>query len=272
MGVISLSARQYIVRNGDNLDSIAKANGYRDWQVIYRSRCNDRLRALRPNPNQIKAGDVVMIPPRAADIRQTLRTRLDRLKAARKDTEALFDDIQGSLNGEFKKLERVATTVDTAKDVFLIFQGLGKMCWKGYKSLEMGAEELTKANKELAKEALNMPKDQFEDLTLKSFAEQQDHPQTVRLMNSPWMFSVAIVRAWLDITSPSYWAGVGAEVLSGNYRTALKRRPSDIFAEASTKLADTRRKALAQLDAKIRETEQLMSAYKGDVAFPLPMK
>ena len=273
MTLVPLVAKTYMVKTGDSLDAIARANGYRDWQVIYRSPCNARLRTLRPNPNLIKPGDMVLLPPRAADIRATLQKRLDRLRAARTEAEQLFDSLQRELDGEFRKLEATSTTVDAVSDVAGIFVGLGKLCWRGYKTLEMGAEELTKANKELAKEALDMPKDQLETLTLKTFAEQLDQPQTVQLMNSVWMFSATVVRSWLDITSPSYWAGVIVELRQGSsFRTAVTRRPADIKATAIARLAEVRRAALQQIDAKVRDTERLLGACRTEIATPLPLR
>jgi len=273
MTLVPLVAKTYVVKSGDNLDAIARANGYRNWQVIYKSQCNTRLRTLRPNPNLIKPGDLVYLPPRAADIRATLQKRLERLRAARSDAEQLFDGLQREMDGEFRKLEATSTTVDAASEVLGILVGLGRLCWRGYKAIELGGEELTKANKELAKEALDMPKDQFETVTLKTFADQLDQPQTVHLMNSVWMFSATVVRSWLDITSPSYWAGVVAELRQGSsLRTAVTRRPADVHASASVKLAGVRRTALQQIDAKLRETERLLSACGRDISAPLPLE
>jgi len=273
MNITPLQPKMYLVRQGDNLDSIARTNGYRDWQVIYNSKCNERLRLARKDPNLIKAGDLVMLPPRAADIRASLQARLDRLRGLRKETESLFDQIQRELDAGFKQVERVGTSVDVANDVLNIFKGLSTMCWRGYKTLEMGAEDLARANKELAKDALDMPKEQLETLTLKTFADKLDSPQTVQVMNSVWLFSAVLVRSWLDITSPSYWAGVVAELNQGSsVRVAVTRRPAEIFSTATQKLAENRKKALEQIDVKVRDTERLLNACKGPISVPLPMK
>jgi hypothetical protein len=273
MSISSLQSKTYLVRSGDNLDLIARTNGYRDWQVIYKSKCNERLRVVRPNPNLIKAGDLVMLPPRAADIREALQTRLDRLRSLRTATDSLFAQMQRELDDEFKEVERAGTSVDVANDVLNIFKGLSKMCWKGYKTLEMGAEDLSKANKELAKDALDMPKEQLETIALKTFADQQDQPQTVQLMNSVWLFSAVVVRSWLDINSPSYWAGVLAELRQGSsVRVAITRRPADVLLGAKQRLAETRRKALEQIDLKVRDTERLLATFRGPISIPLPMK
>jgi hypothetical protein len=273
MVVPVLDPKSYVVRRGDSLDSIAKAHGYRDWQVIYKSRCNTRLRSLRPNPNLIHAGDTVMLPPRAADIRAVLQTRMDRLKAARRESEALFDSIKRQLDADFGQVNRVGNAVDTAATVLNILVSLGSLCAKGYKTLEMGAADLAKANKELGKEVFDLPKGVFEELALKTFGDQLDDVKTVKLMNSVWMFSAVVVRSWLDITSPSFWAGAYAEYrASGSLRKAVTRRPADVHAEAAANLAKTRRGALESIDAKIRETDRLLSAIRGDIAVPLPLK
>jgi hypothetical protein len=273
MAVPALDPKIHVVRRGDSLDAIAKTQGYRDWQVIYKSRCNARLRSLRPNPNLIHPGDTVMLPPRAADIRAVLQTRMDRLKAARQDSEALFESIKRQLDAEFGKVNRVGNTVDTAATVLNILVSLGSLCAKGYKTLEMGAADLAKANKELGKEVFDLPKGVFEELALKTFGDQLDDQKTVKLMNTVWIFSAVVVRSWLDITSPSYWAGAYAEYrASGSLRKAVTRRPADVHAEAAANLAKTRRSALENVDAKIRETERLLQALQGTIGSPLPLK
>jgi hypothetical protein len=269
----TLQAKTYVVRPGDNLDAIARANGYSNWKVIYRSRCNRRLQLLRPDPNLIRPGDLVMLLPRSSDVYVTLQRQLERLRTVRKDSEALFDEIQSGLDADFRKVESTGSNVDAANDVLNILRGLSKLCWTGYKTLEMGSEELARANRELAHDALDLPKDQFETLILKAFADKLGQPQTVQVMNSVWIFSAVVIRSWLDITSPSYWAGAIAELNQGSsLRKALTRRAADVRAEASAKLAETRRKALEQIDAKIRDTERLLAAFRGPVSMPLPLK
>lgn len=54
----------YVVRRGDCLSSIAKTNGFADYQTIYQSPENADFRQKRPNPNIISPGDVLFIPDR----------------------------------------------------------------------------------------------------------------------------------------------------------------------------------------------------------------
>jgi hypothetical protein len=55
----------YKVGPGDTLNSIAQKNGIASGQEIYNHPDNAAFRAKRPNPNQIYAGDTVMIPTKS---------------------------------------------------------------------------------------------------------------------------------------------------------------------------------------------------------------
>ena len=52
----------YQVQEGDCLSSIAKANGFADYQTIYQRPENADFRQKRPNPNIICPGDILFIP------------------------------------------------------------------------------------------------------------------------------------------------------------------------------------------------------------------
>jgi hypothetical protein len=52
----------YTVVQGDCLSSIAAAQGFRDWHTIYNDPANADFRDLRPDPNAILPGDVLVIP------------------------------------------------------------------------------------------------------------------------------------------------------------------------------------------------------------------
>lgn len=56
--------RTHIVVEGENLSTIAQAEGFRDFRKLYDAQENAALRAKRPNPNLIFPGDEVVIPDR----------------------------------------------------------------------------------------------------------------------------------------------------------------------------------------------------------------
>lgn len=157
--LLNLAAKPYIIRQGDNLSLIAKNHGYRDWKVIYFSKCNQRLRQMRPNPDVIKPGDTIMLPPKVSEIRAALDQRLKMLTDLRRETDALFGGVARDLDAEFAKLQRTMGAVDTAATLLTIFKDLGFMCYNGFKSLGQIGEELAKTNKELAKDALDLAYD-----------------------------------------------------------------------------------------------------------------
>jgi hypothetical protein len=57
------------VAPGDCISSICREGGFHRWQTVWSAPENAAIRALRPNPNQLVAGDVVVLPakqPRTA--------------------------------------------------------------------------------------------------------------------------------------------------------------------------------------------------------------
>jgi hypothetical protein len=54
----------HVVVEGENLSTIAAAEGFRDFRKLYDAPENAELRKKRPNPNLIRPGDEVVIPDR----------------------------------------------------------------------------------------------------------------------------------------------------------------------------------------------------------------
>lgn len=50
------------VASGDCISSIASEGGFHQWQTVWSAPENAAVRALRPNPNQLVPGDVVVVP------------------------------------------------------------------------------------------------------------------------------------------------------------------------------------------------------------------
>jgi LysM repeat protein len=58
-------ATKYTVRAGDTLTSIAAQFGIPNWQALYYDPGNAAFRAVRPNPDVIVPGDILLIPSSA---------------------------------------------------------------------------------------------------------------------------------------------------------------------------------------------------------------
>ncbi len=54
--------RTHIVKQGENLNRIAKRYGFGRWQELYSLPDNTKFRQLRPNPNILNPGDEIAIP------------------------------------------------------------------------------------------------------------------------------------------------------------------------------------------------------------------
>jgi hypothetical protein len=91
--------------------------------------------------------------------------------------------------------------------------------------------------------------------------------------NSVWVFSAIVVKSWLDINSPSYWAGVYSELKQGSsLSTAVSRKPEEVHRTAKQGLERTKAEALRNVDSKIAETRRLLGLFGGEVGAPLPLK
>ena len=239
---MQLDAQPYIVRPGDNLSSIAQRQGYRDWSVIYHLRCNAGLRRVRPNPHLIQPGDKVMLPPRPEQIRAVLLQRPAKLQALESESRTMFDGLIRELDSEFAAAERKGQVVDLIKDVADILTSLTSMTIKGFRSLAKSGTEIEGINAELAKEALDMPKDKLGDVTMKVYADMLSGPEAANMRTRTlWVFGAVVVQAWLDIRSPSYWASTWANWQSGmSFSAAVSTRPADIHAEAVRRMSKVR--------------------------------
>ena len=52
----------HTIRQGETLTLIASRNGFRDWRTIYNDPANVAFRAMRPDPDVLFPGDVIVIP------------------------------------------------------------------------------------------------------------------------------------------------------------------------------------------------------------------
>ena len=78
----------YEVKSGDWLQKIAEAHGFESWRDIYYHADNAAFRQLRPNPDKIFPGDIVMIPGETEPEKpkEKPESELEKVVAAKGDT------------------------------------------------------------------------------------------------------------------------------------------------------------------------------------------
>ncbi|MDP6468534.1 MAG: LysM peptidoglycan-binding domain-containing protein, partial [Pirellulaceae bacterium] len=58
-----MAGSKYVIKRGDTLSKVAKANGLKSGQFLFDHKLNAKLKALRKKPESIQPGDVVFLPP-----------------------------------------------------------------------------------------------------------------------------------------------------------------------------------------------------------------
>ena len=193
----TLDPRPYIVRPGDTLTSIARQAGFTNPLDIYNNPANATLRSHRNNPNLIRPGDRIMIPPTPQMVRQVLQARLDALVALRQQMDALFQKLEAEADQNISKYRKVASAADIAAMLASLGVSLGQLTYKGFSAMRLSGEALEKANAELAKDSLHFAYDPLRDPVLKVTADKLGaHPGTVTLVGK------ATIEAFLNIQSP----------------------------------------------------------------------
>ncbi len=251
----SLNPRPYTVQPGDTLASIAQRFGFSNWADIYNNPANANFRARHHDPNQLRPGDQIMIPPTPQMVRQVLQARLDDLTRLRQQSDALYQQIEGELDANFRRYDRVASGVDAAATVAQIFTGLVSIVAKGWAAMKLSGPALDAANKELGKQGVKFAFDPLKDPALKFTAAQLGaHEGTV------WAVGKVSIEAFLNMLSPSWWAGVVGNLQDGkSWSQAVTTSPENQLRNTKDRLEGLRRQALGSIDARISETRALLN-------------
>lgn len=239
---MQLEPRTYIVAGGDTLQKIALRNKLSSWRIIYNAECNRSLRTLRPDPNKVKMGDKIYIPPKASDLASL---RIDRLKKVQEESEATFRSILSEWDKEYKRVNNFNTNVDVAADLILLFKGLSQLCYKGHQVLKLEGEALAKASSSFARSFAFDKMQYLSEFTLKaaSFTEVKGDESTALLLTK------VVVQSWFDMTTPSYWA----QRFSGINIEELNKKTKDQITNQQLAVRE-------QLDKRIDEAQQELNA------------
>ena len=255
----SLDAKVYTVRPGETLSSIARQFGFSTWRDIYYNPANPSLRARRPDPDQLRPGDQIMIPPSPQAIRQVLQERLASLMRLRQDSDTLYRQLEDELDSNLQHYKSVASAVDVAGTLAQVFTGLAGIAAKGWAATKLTGPALDAANKELAKQGLEFAIDPLKEPALWLAAN--------KLGASHGIVSVIgklAIEAFLDIQRPSWWAGVVGELQDGkSWSRAVNSNPEEQIQATRDRIEQQRIYILSQIDSRINETRALLNAVSG---------
>jgi hypothetical protein len=250
----SLNSKPYIVRSGDTFNSIARQFGFTNWADIYNNPANAALRARRPDPNQLKPGDQIMIPPSAQLVRQVLQQRLFTLTYLRQQSDELYQKIEDDLKTNLGNYKRVAANADAAATVLQLFTGVVSIAAKGWSALKLSGPALDAANEELAKQGVKLATDPLQDVGLEIAAKQLGTQDGI-----VWAVGKLSIEAFLNIQSPSWWAGVVGNLQDGkSWSQAVTTSPEEQLQASLNQVEAQRQQVLRNVDAQINATRALL--------------
>lgn len=244
-----VALKVYTVRSGDSLSRIASKHKLSSWKALYEAPCNAGFRKKRLNPNRIQPGDKLLIPPDPLDAALRRMAALEKLRGV---TVAMFRKQECVLDKDFKKINKLGNTIDTIAMVSSILVNLGGLAKDGIKAASLSGKELAAANAAMVKTHVKNNAVFFSQLG----------GSQVKLTGEDglaWCIGKVLLKSWGDMWSPSYWA----KRISGV-------DPEIIHKQAKNHLDIVRKKSLAQIEMRIKQTKKLISWLKSERNTPLP--
>ena len=191
-----------------------------------------------------------------------VRMTLSKLRRARSDAEQLFDHIAAENDRAASKAKAVGRNVDTAAYLVTMFYSLGSLAADAHKGLKLTGEALERHNRAV----------------LSGFAQGKSVHDGTLLANTllsdvsagPLVLGKAMLRAWNDIQSPSFWAGMYTDVVSNGGRSFDPVKWADYVEfgrrRANDTIGATKAQSLSDIDKKIRTYEAIVWQMQRDAA------
>lgn len=244
-----VALKAYTVRSGDSLSRIAKKHKLSSWIALYAAPCNKSFRNKRKDPNRIQPGDKILIPP---DPLNAALRRLAALEKLRGETVAMFKKQECVLDKDFNKIIKMGKTIDTIVMVSSILVNLGVLAKHGIKAASLTGKELAAANAAIVKTHVTNNAMFFSQLG-------GSQVQVTGMEGLAWGIGKVLLKSWGDMWSLTYWA----KRISGV-------DPENIYKQTKTQLDSVRKKSLAQLETRIKQTKKLIASLKAERNTPLP--
>lgn len=250
-------ASTHTVRPGENLSAIAKRYQLPGWQSLYFADINAQFRLANPDPDLIRPGSLISIPPNRTELRQQLQARLVRLKDLRVEVDVMFREQEQTLRGDLRNVKSTANRVDTTATIVTLLTSLTQLSIKAAGIVKLEGESLKQANRKFAKDfAVDRAKN-MRDLTAQSFAAAKAETTSMS-----WILAKTIAQSWCDMTSPSFWANTFVNYFQEgkSWSESVTTKPEDVFEQSLNKLQGVRSNVLADIDKKMRELQAELSA------------
>lgn len=252
----SVPPRPHRITQGETLTSIAGRHGM-SWKALYHHDANADFRRRNPDPNRIRAGDTIMIPP---DPVKLLEERERRLLSLRSESEAMFQRIEGEIRSDFNQLVvRTGQQVDTVAAVAGMGVSLTKMSADGLRIAGLTGKELADANKQFLKTHLGKGSPGMQVVA----GQLGSGIQITGEEGLVWGLGKVLLKSWFDMTSPSYWASTITGWLTG-------QTPEQALQAALGQLSRQRAETLRQLDERLTETRSLLQEARRERNLPIP--
>jgi hypothetical protein len=202
------------VKPGETLSIIARQFGVDSWSTIYYHKNNFELRKKRPNPNQIRPNDVVLVPVDLPDLRKVLKARLQRLLELQKDLEETHKKQKDEVKKAFSAAVNTGLLVDLGAVLVTGMAGIAKLIKAARPRLAATGTAIAKANEELMKSAMKSRGGfawpfQFGSYTFQDLAAMTATKATNELTGNDglvWPVTRIVLESYLDLASPSFWA------------------------------------------------------------------
>lgn len=265
--MIDLKPKSYTVKSNDNLDRIAQNLGYKSWAVIYNSRFNQNFRIKRPNPNIIKPGDTIFLPPLSRDLIESLNKRIDILNKAKKEYLNTMDNLSNSSKENLEEIVRHGKIIDASATVLTLIADLSSIVKKGADAMKAIAEKEKELIKEITDDVLNLAYDPIAEVGLEAYAEKSS-------LNNNIVTAVSqiIVQGFLNMKSPSFWSNTIAGLVNGkSWQDAVTETPEVVQKEIENRINQNKMRVVSDIDNKINNYKRLITKLSGMIDRPLPI-
>src|SRR5690606_31659405 len=121
----------YTIKPGDTLSAIAQRHGLRDWRLLYFTSANANFREQYPDPDTIRPGAQIRIPPNPEAQMRQLRTKLDELRRVRLQIIQFGEKGKSELTASTRQIKTFGSSVDAAATVATLVYSLGSLVGKG---------------------------------------------------------------------------------------------------------------------------------------------